>query len=102
MLGGYVIWIIGIICDTIFDAGYEYTHCDTVRCEQRLTRGHSIKGQDNYFPWFSLGEDTGFDMIRLSEPYVVAGNTFHYVFEDTDVIDGFEYTYALTAYDSLF
>jgi len=72
---------------------------DTLRCYKKLTRGHSIKGQDHYFPWFNLGEDTGLDMIRLDEPYIVAGDTFHYVFEDTDVIDGLEYTYSIVAYD---
>ena len=36
---------------------------------QELSRGHSISGKDPYFPWFSLGEDTGFEMIRLEEPF---------------------------------
>jgi hypothetical protein len=68
-------------------------------CGPKESRGHSIKGQDPYFPWFSLGDDTGFEMIQLSEPYVADGDTFQYVFEDTEVIDGLEYTYAIVAYD---
>ena len=38
-------------------------------------------------------------MITLSEPYVVDGDTFRYIFEDTDVVDGLEYTYSIVAYD---
>ena len=72
---------------------------DTVRCEKKLTRGHSIRGQDPYFPWFSLGDDTGFEEVRLAEPYIVEGDTFHYMIEDKDVVDGFEYTYSVVAYD---
>ena len=33
--------------------------------EPQLSRGHSISGQDPYFPWFNLGNDTGFEMIKL-------------------------------------
>ena len=68
-------------------------------CESDGIRGHSIKGQDPYFPWFSLGEDTGFDMIRLIEPYVVESDTFWYMYEDDAVTNGVEYTYSVVAYD---
>tara|TARA_B100001750_G_scaffold236585_1_gene240663 strand:- start:560 stop:2647 length:2088 start_codon:yes stop_codon:yes gene_type:complete len=68
-------------------------------CESDGIRGHSIKGQDPYFPWFSLGDDTGFDMIRLSEPYVVESDTFWYMYEDHEVTNGMEYTYSVVAYD---
>jgi hypothetical protein len=68
-------------------------------CESEGVRGHSIKGQDPYFPWFSLGEDTGFDMIRLNEPYVVESDTFWYMYEDDAVTNGVEYTYSVVAYD---
>jgi hypothetical protein len=68
-------------------------------CESDGIRGHSIKGQDPYFPWFSLGEDTGFDMIRLSEPYVAESDTFRYMYEDDAVTNGVEYTYSVVAYD---
>ena len=75
------------------------TYSNDYDCGPKESRGHSIKGQDPYFPWFSLGEDTGFDMITLSEPYIADGDTFHYVFEDTEVVDGLEYTYSIVAYD---
>ncbi len=68
-------------------------------CESEGIRGHSIKGQDPYFPWFSLGEDTGLDMIRLDEPFVVESDTFWYMYEDMDVTDGVQYTYSVVAYD---
>ena len=77
-------------------------HCvyeNSFDCVPELSRGHSIKGQDPYFPWFSLGNDTGFDMIRLPEPHVVLGDTFNYMFEDNNVLNGVEYTYAVVAYD---
>ena len=77
-------------------------HCvyeNSYDCEPELSRGHSISGQDPYFPWFNLGNDTGLDIIRLAEPYVVNGDTFRYMFEDEDVINGIEYTYAVVSYD---
>ena len=75
------------------------TYSNDYDCAETESRGHSIKGQDPYSPWFNLGSDTGFEAIRLDEPYVVNGDSFHYVFEDTDVIDGLEYTYSIVAYD---
>jgi hypothetical protein len=77
-------------------------HCvyeNNFDCEPELSRGHSIKGQDPYFPWFNLGNDSGFDMIRLPELHVVEGDTFSYMFEDDNVLNGVEYTYAVVAYD---
>ena len=62
-------------------------------------RGHSIKGQDPYFPWFTLGNDTGFDAIRLNEPKVINGDTMTYLYVDKNVTDGLEYTYSVVAYD---
>ena len=59
-------------------------HCvfgDT--CSGGPIRGHSISGPDPLNPWLDLGGDTG---IQNS-------------FVDTNVVDGMEYTYAVTAYD---
>ena len=80
-------------------------HCaysnDTLDCAGDPTqqRGHSIRGQDPYFPWFNLGNDTGLTAIRLPEPHVVLGDTFWYMYEDENVVDGLEYTYSVVAYD---
>lgn len=78
-------------------------HCvyeNSFDCEATSSRGHSIKGQDPYFPWFSLGNDTGFESIRLTEEFHTSnGNTFQYMFEDFDVLNGIEYTYSVVAYD---
>ena len=35
-------------------------------CPKEFRRGHAINGQDPYFPWFSLGNDTGLDIISLA------------------------------------
>ena len=51
--------------------------------DESLMREISIKGEDPVAPWFYLGEDTGLS----------------HSFTDTDVINGIEYTYAITAYD---
>ena len=67
-----------------------------------MRRGHAINGQDPYFPWFSLGNDTGLDIIRLPESdwLEIDGVTYKYRFRDVgDVIDGLEYTYSVVAYD---
>ena len=64
-----------------------------------MQRGKSIKGQDPYYPWFSLGEDTGFDDIRLDEPVIIKGDTMHYMYEDKNVTNGIEYTYSVVSYD---
>ena len=77
-------------------------HCvyeNRYNCEPELSRGHSISGSDPYFPWFNLGNDTGLEMITLSEPYIVERDTFTYMFEDENVINGMEYTYSVVAYD---
>ena len=77
-------------------------HCvyeNSYDCEPQLSRGHSISGQDPYFPWFDLGDDTGFEMIKLEQAYTDGGRTFNYMFEDEDIVNGVEYTYAVVAYD---
>ena len=43
--------------------------------------------------------DTGLDMIRLPEPCVIEGDTFNYMFEDDNIVNGIEYTYSVVAYD---
>ena len=61
-------------------------------CYQGQIRGASVSGADPNAPWFSLGGDTGLDSIYNEE-------TGKYEYTDTNVIDGIEYTYAITAYD---
>ena len=75
------------------------TYSNRYDCEPENSRGHSIKGPDPYFPWFNLGDDTGFDSIRLDELVFIDGDSFQYSFTDEDVINGFEYTYSIVAYD---
>ena len=77
-------------------------HCvytNSNNCEPSEQRGHSISGQDPYYPWFSLGNDTGLDSIRLDEPMVIDGDTMNYMFVDQNVVNGIEYTYSIVAYD---
>ena len=73
-------------------------HLDCID-DYKRQRGHSISGPDPYFPWFSLGEDTGFDNILLSQPKVIDNIEYTYQFIDENIIDGFEYTYSVVAYD---
>jgi len=70
-------------------------------CEPSQSRNHGISGPDPYFPWFSLGNDTGMDMIRLNESEYkeIDGVIYKYLFIDEDVTDGLEYTYSIVAYD---
>jgi len=73
-------------------------------CVEGIVRGHGISGPDPLTPWFSLGDDTGLDAIRLDPPKEVedeSGNitTYHYALVDSNVHDGMEYTYSVTAYD---
>ncbi|NQT96579.1 MAG: T9SS type A sorting domain-containing protein, partial [Candidatus Marinimicrobia bacterium] len=55
-----------------------------------VNRGHSIKGPDPNAPWFDLGSDTGLPKKNIDGKYY---------WVDTNVIDGLEYTYSVTAYD---
>ncbi len=66
-------------------------HCiyDNGDCDD-VNRGHAINGPDPNAPWFHLGTDTGLP---------VQGGDGKYRWVDTDVIDGLEYTYSVTAYD---
>ena len=74
-------------------------NADDCADDQSQQRGHAINGEDPYFPWFSLGTDTGFDGIRLDEPKVINGDTMRYLFTDKNVTDGLEYTYSVVSYD---
>ena len=63
---------------------------DPNTCVDNELRGYQISGADPYSPWFSLGTNSG--LPELSDDGM-------FLFEDFDVIDGFEYTYSVTAYD---
>jgi len=69
-----------------FDYDEDYFHCIydyNGDCESENTRQTSIGGLDPYLPRFTLGSNTGLE----------------YSFVDSNVIDGVEYTYTVTAYD---
>lgn len=76
-------------------------HCvyENDTCSVGENRNRSISGPDPQAPWFSLGRDTGFDNIRLPQPVIIDGKEYNYVFIDSNVVDGMEYTYSVTAYD---
>ena len=84
-------------------AEQDASHCVYSRnfdCPPELSRGHAINGQDPYFPWFSLGEDTGLEAIKIKDTTIVFnGDTMSYVYTDSNVVDGLEYTYSIVAYD---
>ena len=69
-----------------FNMDEDYFHCiydHTGDCESENTRRTFVNGLDPYLPRFSLGADTGLE----------------YSYIDSNVIDGVEYTYTVTAYD---
>jgi len=73
-------------------------------CVDGIIRGQGVSGADPHTPWFSLGDDTGFEEIKLSEPKIVVGvsgdtSVYHYKFVDENVYDGMQYTYSVTSYD---
>ncbi|MFQ6604590.1 MAG: hypothetical protein ACE5D8_03445, partial [Fidelibacterota bacterium] len=76
-------------------------HCiyDDSTCYDGNNRRREVSGPDPHAPWFSLGSNTGLDDIRLTEPVVIDGRTYHYAFVDSNVTDGIAVTYAVTAYD---
>jgi len=69
-----------------FDMDEDYFHCiydHNGDCESENTRRAFVNGLDPYLPRFSLGFDSGLE----------------YSYIDSNVIDGVEYTYTVTAYD---
>ena len=69
-----------------FNMDEDYFHCiydHNGDCESEDTRRTFVNGLDPYLPRFSLGSDIGLE----------------YSYIDSNVIDGVEYTYTVTAYD---
>ena len=69
-----------------YDYDEDYFHCTydhSGNCESEDTRQTSVGGLDPYLPRFTLGSNTGLE----------------YSYIDSNVIDGVEYTYTVTAYD---
>ena len=82
--GEFVGWIPYAQFD--FDYDEDFFHCiydHNGDCEPENTRQTSVAGLDPYLPRFSLGSNTGLE----------------YSYIDSNVIDGVEYTYTVTAYD---
>ena len=80
-------------------ADEDSVHCiwENDECANGLNRGRSISGPDPHAPWFNLGNDTGLEAIDTLA--TINSKDYHYYFVDTDVQDGLQYTYAVTAYD---
>ena len=69
-----------------YDFSEDFSHCIydySGDCDVEYTRRSFVAGLDPYLPRFSLGGDTGLE----------------YSYIDSNVIDGVEYTYTVTAYD---
>ena len=82
--GEFVGWIPYAQFD--FDYEEDFFHCiydHNGECESEDTRQTSVAGLDPYLPRFNLGSNTGLE----------------YSYVDSNVIDGVEYTYTVTAYD---
>jgi len=88
------------------DAEVDSLHCiySGESCEDG-NRGRSISGPDPQAPWFYLGEDSGFEDVLMDttdwDTIYVEGKEIilKYKFTDTNIVDGMEYTYSVTAYD---
>ena len=69
-----------------YNLSEDFSHCIydySGDCDDEFTRRSFVAGLDPYLPRFSLGFDTGLE----------------YSYIDSNVIDGVEYTYTVTAYD---
>ena len=78
----------------------DYPNC----CSDGLIRNSSISGADPYAPWYDLGSDTGLkdwgEKGGLKCETSASGeDVCLYTYIDNNVVDGFEYTYSVTAYD---
>ena len=63
---------------------------DQNTCMDDELRNHEISGYDPYAPWLYLGNNSGLPKLA---------DDGRFMFEDTNIIDGFEYTYSVTSYD---
>ena len=82
--GQFIGWVPYAQYDYNYDE--DYFHCiydHDGNCEPEDTRQTSVGGLDPYLPRFNLGSNTGLE----------------YSYIDSNVIDGVEYTYTVTAYD---
>ena len=82
--GEFVGWVPYAQFDYSFNE--DYNHCiydHNGDCESEDMRNVSVSGLDPYLPRFSLGSNTGLE----------------YSYIDSNVIDGVEYSYTVTAYD---
>ena len=100
----------------------QWSFGESYNCVNEINRAISVAGVDPEAPWLSLGNNSGFDSIipcKCSSESLLSkedcenagwtwecnfyndGETkYNYTFVDTDVIDGYEYTYSITAYDT--
>jgi len=69
----------------------QYGFNDDFSCVNGIVRGYNVQGLDPYSPWLSLGQNSGL-------PTTNEFGQFTYI--DSTVIDGIEYTYSVTAYDT--
>jgi hypothetical protein len=82
--GEFVGWIPYAQFDYDYDEDfYHFIYDHNGDCESEDTRQTSVGGLDPFLPRFTLGSNTGLE----------------YSYVDSNVIDGVEYTYTVTAYD---
>lgn len=103
--------------DGIWNEGESY------HCVNDIEREIEVSGEDPEASWLNLGENSGFDSILPCACSNISlltkdeceedglewncdfytdktGLTYDYTYIDNDVIDGYEYTYSITAYDT--
>ena len=47
----------------------------------------------------SIGYNTGLDFVRLPEPIDIDGHTYHYKFTNDDLLNGWQYAFAVSSFD---
>ena len=82
----------------------------TIDCESPCRREADVQGPDHLAEWFSLGYNTGLEILLqdssdASSVYTITDydtgelSTYKYRFIDKNVMDGIEYSYSVVAYD---
>ena len=73
----------------------------------RVTQDNQGQGLRNLFQMVgqydiidSIGFNTGLEYVRLAEPEVIDGDTMYYKFTNDDLLNGWQYLFAITAFDT--
>jgi len=73
----------------------------------RLTQDNQNQGLRDLFQLLgqydrvdSIGFNTGLEYVRLPEPVIIDGDTMYYKLTNTDLLNGWQYIYSVTSFDT--